>query len=81
MVSLFDETNNGYWFVDREIPEFGIAVLSEFRKQGVGRILMKEIIKQAKFDGYESLSLSVAPENQVAVGLYSIVGYQESHRP
>jgi ribosomal protein S18 acetylase RimI-like enzyme len=77
MVSLFDETNNGYLFVDRVAPEFGIAILSDFRKQGVGRVLMKEIIKQAaKFDGYESLSLSVAPENQVAVGLY-----QESHRP
>jgi ribosomal protein S18 acetylase RimI-like enzyme len=72
---LFDETNKGYGFVDSETPELGIAVLPDFRQQGVGAILMKEIIQQAGIDGYKSLSLSVDPDNHLAVWLYEKLGF------
>jgi ribosomal protein S18 acetylase RimI-like enzyme len=67
--------NKGYGFVDSETPELGMAVLSHFRQQGLVLRLMKEIMKQARFDGYHSLSLSVNPENQAAVRLYRKVGF------
>jgi ribosomal protein S18 acetylase RimI-like enzyme len=73
---LFDESNKGYGFVDNETPELGIAILPEYRKQGIGAILMKEIIQQAKFDGYKSLSLSVNPDNHLAVRLYEKLGFE-----
>jgi ribosomal protein S18 acetylase RimI-like enzyme len=67
---LFDETNKGYGFVDSETPELGMAILPEYRKQGIGRILINEIIKQARLDGFKSISLSVDPDNIAAVRLY-----------
>jgi ribosomal protein S18 acetylase RimI-like enzyme len=73
---LFDESNKGYGFVDNETPELGIAILPDFRQQGIGAILMKEIIQQARFDGYKSLSLSVNPDNHLAVRLYEKLGFQ-----
>jgi ribosomal protein S18 acetylase RimI-like enzyme len=73
---LFSETNTGYGFVDSDTPELGIAINSEYRGQGIGRILMSEIIKQAEFDGYKSLSLSVNPENTSAVKLYEKLGFK-----
>ena len=73
---LFDETDKGYGFVDSETPELGIAILPDFRQQGIGAILMKEIIQQARFDGYKSLSLSVDPDNHLAVRLYEKLGFE-----
>ncbi|MFD2613455.1 GNAT family N-acetyltransferase [Paenibacillus gansuensis] len=73
---LFAETDKGYGFVDCETPELGIAILSNFRKQGLGTRLMKEIIHQAISDGYKSLSLSVNPENQAALQLYEKLGFE-----
>ncbi|MRN53230.1 GNAT family N-acetyltransferase [Paenibacillus monticola] len=73
---LFDETNKGYGFIDCETPELGIAIHSNFRQQGLGLRLMEEIIQQAISDGYKSLSLSVDPENQVAVQLYEKLGFE-----
>ncbi|MFB5675979.1 GNAT family N-acetyltransferase [Paenibacillus terreus] len=72
---LFDETNMGYGFVDSDTPELGIAVHSEYRGSGIGRILMHEIVKQAESDGYKSLSLSVDPQNSSAVKLYQKLGF------
>ncbi|WP_243767807.1 GNAT family N-acetyltransferase [Paenibacillus agricola] len=36
---------------------------------------MKEIIQQARVDGYQSLYLSVNPENQAAVRSYEKLGF------
>ncbi|MFK7696825.1 GNAT family N-acetyltransferase [Paenibacillus sp. HJGM_3] len=73
---LFDENEKGYGFVDSDTPELGIAILCEYRKQGIGQILMNAIINQAKLDGYKSLSLSVDPENTGAVRLYYNLGFK-----
>ncbi|WP_238653519.1 GNAT family N-acetyltransferase [Paenibacillus piscarius] len=73
---LFDETNQGYGFVDAQTPELGIAIRPDFRHQGVGVRLMKEIIDQARSDGHSALSLSVDPDNQGAVKLYEKLGFQ-----
>lgn len=72
---LFDESNRGYGFVDRETPELGIAVLPAYRGQGVGVKLMQELIQQAQKDGFPSLSLSVDPSNQAAVRMYEKLGF------
>lgn len=67
---LFDESNKGYGFVNNRTPELGIAVTKEARGLGIGTLLMKKIIQQAKEDGYKSLSLSVDPKNTSAVHIY-----------
>ncbi|WP_235753936.1 GNAT family N-acetyltransferase [Psychrobacillus sp. INOP01] len=74
---LFDESNKGYGFVDNRTPELGIAVTKEARGLGIGTLLMKKIIQQAKEDGYKSLSLSVDPENTHAVYIYKQLGFKD----
>ncbi|NRF89834.1 GNAT family N-acetyltransferase [Paenibacillus frigoriresistens] len=73
---VFDETNKGYGFIDCETPELGIAIHSNYRKQGLGLRLMKELIQQAMSDGYKGLSLSVDPDNESAVKLYKRLGFE-----
>ncbi|NRF95205.1 GNAT family N-acetyltransferase [Paenibacillus frigoriresistens] len=73
---LFGESNKGYGYVDNETPELGIAILPDFKKQGIGTILMKQIQQQAITDGYKSLSLSVDPDNHMAVRLYEKLGFE-----
>ncbi|KRE44278.1 GNAT family N-acetyltransferase [Paenibacillus sp. Soil724D2] len=73
---LFDETNKGYGYVDHKTPELGIAILPDFKRKGIGTILMKEIIQHARNDGYKSLSLSVDPDNHTAVRLYEKLGFE-----
>lgn len=73
---LFDESNKGYGFIDCETPELGIAIHSNYRQQGLGMRLMKELIQQAVADGYKALSLSVDPENESAVKLYKNLGFE-----
>lgn len=69
---LFDEVHRGYG--DDETPEIGMAILKEFRGQGIGTTLMRMLETQAKNFGYQKLSLSVDPKNP-ARRLYERCGY------
>jgi len=73
---LFDEQNKGYGFVDAETPELGIAIVSAFRNQGIGMLLLQTIFEQAQQDGYKALSLSVDARNQAAIRLYQKAGFE-----
>lgn len=74
---LFDESNKGYGFVNRNTPELGIAVREEARGMGVGTLLMNKIIQKAKEAGFASISLSVDPENTNAVHVYRKLGFKD----
>ncbi|KRG14724.1 acetyltransferase [Virgibacillus soli] len=74
---LFDESNKGYGFIDRNTPELGIAVREEARGMGVGTLLMNKIIQKAKEAGFASISLSVDPENTNAVHVYRKLGFKD----
>jgi ribosomal protein S18 acetylase RimI-like enzyme len=74
---LFSAENKGYGYVDDETPELGIAIVPEYRKQGIGTLLLEKIIEQAKLDGYKALSLSVDPRNEAAVQLYRKLGFEQ----
>lgn len=74
---LFNEFNKGYGYVDSNTPELGIAVTKEARGNGVGTLLMKEIIRKAMYEGYESISLSVDSYNTNAVHIYEKLGFKD----
>lgn len=57
------DNNHSYGYVNKNTPEIGIGVKSEYRGNGIGKKLMNEIIKNAKLKGIKQISLSVAPEN------------------
>ncbi|TDL31385.1 GNAT family N-acetyltransferase [Jeotgalibacillus sp. S-D1] len=72
---LFSQDEPGYGFVDQHTPELGMAIRESERGKGVGSLLMSEIIRLAKEQQYDALSLSVDPENTYAVRLYKKFGF------
>ena len=73
---LFDKSNKGYGYISDDIPELSIAVLKEFRGNGVGSKMLKALIEKARSDGYPSISLSVDHEN-IACRLYLKEGFKK----
>ncbi|TFD35943.1 GNAT family N-acetyltransferase [Cryobacterium sp. TMT1-19] len=65
----------GYGFVDEDIPELGMGVVSTHRGQGVGRVLLERTIRASADRGLRGLSLSVEDENERARALYVSNGF------
>jgi ribosomal protein S18 acetylase RimI-like enzyme len=66
--------NQGYGYVDDRTPELGIAVLPEYRGQGVGTALLNALVANE----LGAMSLSVAADNP-AVRLYQRFGFAIVH--
>jgi GNAT superfamily N-acetyltransferase len=62
----------GYGYTDDETPELAIAILPDFRGQGVGTALLKTLVTDDRSPA--SISLSVAEVNP-AVRLYERFGF------
>jgi ribosomal protein S18 acetylase RimI-like enzyme len=77
---LFDETDHGYGFVSPTVPELGIAMSSDYRGQGLGRILMRGLIRLASDEARPGLSLSVEQGNLRAIRLYESLGFSRVGR-
>ncbi len=75
---LLKDEERGFGYVDSRTPELGIAVLPEYRGNGIGADLLSRLI-EAVADSYESISLSVAAENP-ALRLYQRLGFKEVGR-
>ncbi|MBQ9613579.1 MAG: GNAT family N-acetyltransferase [Lachnospiraceae bacterium] len=66
---------NDYGHVDDETPSFAISLFSEYRGQGIGTRLMKEMLSLLKEHGYRQASLAVQKANN-AVRMYRNVGFE-----
>lgn len=55
-----------------------IAVIAEYRGQGIGRMLLRDIAEDAKQMGYAKITLEVREDNPLADSLYRSEGYQAS---
>lgn len=75
---LFQDPDRGFGYVNDETPEIGIAVLPDYRDQGIGTMLLRRLIESAQ-SRYEAISLSVAAENP-AVRLYQRFGFEVVQR-
>jgi ribosomal protein S18 acetylase RimI-like enzyme len=60
---IFTAQNPGYGFVNINTPELGIAILPEYRKLGIGLILLKQFLELLIENKYEQVSLSVDTRN------------------
>ena len=65
---------NDYGHVDDETPSFAISLYKEYRGQGVGTRLMKEMLALLREQGYKKASLAVQKANY-AVRMYKKVGF------
>lgn len=61
--------------VDDETPSFAISLLPEYRGQGIGTRLMRDMLSLLKEQGYRKASLAVQKANY-AVGMYKSVGFE-----
>jgi ribosomal protein S18 acetylase RimI-like enzyme len=60
--------------------DFGISILREYWRIGIGTALTLASIECAKQAGYEQMELEVVAENKKAVELYKKVGFAEYGR-
>lgn len=72
---IFPEENSGFGFVDEQTPEFSIAVIADYRAQGVGSNLLKKLEQACREQQVTRLSLSVDHRNP-ARHFYSRRGYK-----
>ena len=66
---------NDYGHIDDKTPSFAISLFSEYRGQGIGTRLMKEMLLLLKEHGYRQASLAVQKANY-AVRMYRNVGFE-----
>ncbi len=60
---FWTQEHHSYGFVDESIPELGIGVVAKHRGKGIGRALIRELIKIASERGIKQISLSVEKDN------------------
>lgn len=73
---LFTTEEPGYGFVDDATPELGIAVLPLHRRKGIGEALLRSLMVQAREEGFQALSLSVAVHNRSRM-MYERAGFEK----
>ena len=71
---MFHNKNPGYGYIDDYIPELSIAMLPEYRGQGIGTQLITTLLSEVK-DCYSAVSLSVSSDNP-ALHLYDRLGFE-----
>lgn len=66
----------------RHIATLGIMIRKKYRGDGIGTVMMGELIKQAKtfLRGIRMVELSVFAENKPAIKLYKELGFREVGR-
>ena len=70
---LFTQRDPGYGYVDDQTPELSIALLPEYRGQGLGRLLIEALLDAAARQ-FPAVSLSVSCGN-AAKRLYERLGF------
>ena len=72
-VRLWSPDNRGYGYVSDDVPELAIAVIPEVRGQGIGTVLLSEILALAEAS-VPAVSLSIRADNP-ALRLYERTGF------
>lgn len=65
----------GFWTVADEADITNVAVLPEYRKSGIGSILLKETVSYCISEKLVSINLEVRESNSAAKNLYSKFGF------
>ena len=77
---FWTDDNHSYGYVAADTPEIAIAVVAEHRSQGVGRVLLRALIREAQAQDIRALSLSVDSANY-ARQLYESEGFARVGEP
>ena len=66
---------NDYGHIDEETPSLAISLYKEYKGQGIGTNMMKEMLSLLKTHGYKRVSLSVQKANYAAE-MYRKIGFE-----
>ena len=75
-VRLLTGERPGYGYIADDVPELTLGVSPSFRRRGVARALLTELITQSRVASFARLSLSVDPGNP-ARKLYESLGFHK----
>ena len=76
---LFTAGAQGYGFIAPEIPELSMSVLEQYRRQGIGTMLLAVMLKKLASKGFRQVSLSVDLANY-AYRMYRKQGFEDYAR-
>ena len=68
----------GYWGIAGEGYIYNVAVKKEYRKKGIGTIMLKNLLEESKSRGIESFTLEVRSSNDAAIHLYESLGFERA---
>jgi len=83
LVAKCEERIIGYaclWHIDDQMEIANFAVSPDFRKKGIGRMMMDRVLSEARRRGCTSVILSVRESNLAALNLYTKSGFVEVSR-
>lgn len=70
-------------YISSTLEEYGeilnFFVVNEYRKQGIGKVLLNSVILEAKKNKIKSLYLEVSEKNENAINLYKSFEFKVSH--
>lgn len=69
-----------YRLVGDEAEILSVAVLPEWRRRGIARLLLEEALRHLYREGVRSIHLEVEDSNMAALGLYRRMEFRESGR-
>jgi [ribosomal protein S18]-alanine N-acetyltransferase len=69
-----------FWLAADEIHLLNLAVVPDYRRQGVGRRLLQFLLEQAHINKAEEIYLEVRPSNRPALELYGSLGFKVLYR-
>ena len=78
LIAMYEDTIIGfanYMLFYDEVNITNIGVLKQYRRMGIGSILLSSLIDNALKDGYSSMTLEVRTSNTAAKNLYNRFGF------
>lgn len=70
----------GYWLLEKDAHVVTLATHPCWRRQGAGKLLLIEMIREAVKSSAEIISLEVRESNKIAIQLYTELGFVEEGR-
>ena len=64
-----------FWLLPDEIDVHNVAVHSEFRRRGIGRVLLEQVVEQGRERQLSKVTLEVRESNIPAQMLYRSMGF------
>ena len=73
--AVWSRMMDDYGHIDNQTPSLAISLLKEYRGQGIGTRLLREMLDLLRQEGYSQASLSVQKENY-ALRMYQRAGFE-----